>query len=118
MRFTQQHNYSQLPKAAPLRHQQEQLLPDMLTQFSQMADTLFYEVLDLPLPQLERLKTLKARELCHCLLACCLPAGCCLPAVLLPACCACCVASRLLNALLSKAKMLMPLDNRGFSIEL
>ena len=74
LRFTQQHNYSQLPKAAPLRHQQEQLLPDMLTQFSQMADTLFYEVLDLPLPQLERLKTLKARGLFHCLLCCSLPA--------------------------------------------
>ena len=32
----------------------------MLHHFGQTTDTLFYEVLDLPLPQLERLKTLKA----------------------------------------------------------
>lgn len=61
LRFTQQHNYSQQPKSTPLHHpgQQEFLLPDMLTQFNTPSDTLFYEVLELPLPELERLKTLK-----------------------------------------------------------
>ena len=63
LRFTQQNNYSQQPKPNPLRHpaQEDFLLPDMLTQFNQPSDTLFYEVLDLPLPELERLKTLKVR---------------------------------------------------------
>ena len=86
LRFTQQHNYSQQPKATPLRHpgaaQQDQLLPDMLTQFQQMADTLFYEVLDLPLPELERLKTLKASSIystAYCLLPCCIHVCVCWP---------------------------------------
>lgn len=63
LRFTQQNGYSQQPKPNPLRHpgQEEFLLPDMLTQFAAPSDTLFYEVLDLPLPELERLKTLKVR---------------------------------------------------------
>lgn len=61
LRFTQQNNYTQQPKPQAMRFPtQEQDLPDMLHHFSQSSDTLFYEVLDLPLPQLERLKTLKA----------------------------------------------------------
>lgn len=61
LRFTQQNNYSQQPKPQAMRFPtQEQDLPDMLHHFGQTTDTLFYEVLDLPLPQLERLKTLKA----------------------------------------------------------
>ena len=62
LRFTQQNNYTQQPKPQPLRFPtQEQELPDMLQHFGQASDTLFYEVLDMPLPQLERVKTLKAR---------------------------------------------------------
>lgn len=60
LRFTQQNNYTQQPKPTPLRWPSQQVeLPDMLQHFGQTTDTLFYEVLDLPLPQLERLKTLK-----------------------------------------------------------
>ncbi|KAL0031727.1 hypothetical protein WJX79_003396 [Trebouxia sp. C0005] len=60
LRFTQQNNYTQQPKPQAMRFPtQEQDLPDMLQHFGQTTDTLFYEVLDLPLPQLERLKTLK-----------------------------------------------------------
>ena len=61
IRFTQQNNYTQQPKPQHLRFpQQELLLPDMLSQhFGQSTDTLYYEVLDLPLQELERLKTLK-----------------------------------------------------------
>lgn len=61
IRFTQQNNYTQQPKPQHLRFpQQEMLLPEMLSQhFGQSSDTLYYEVLDLPLQELERLKTLK-----------------------------------------------------------
>ena len=60
LRFTQQNSYSQQPKPQALRFpQQEMLLPEMLQHFGQSADTLYYEVLDLPLQELERLKTLK-----------------------------------------------------------
>lgn len=37
-------------------------LAEMLQHFHTLTDTLFYEVLDLPLPHLEQLKTLKARS--------------------------------------------------------
>ncbi len=64
LRFTQQNNYTQQPKPQALRFPtQEQELPEMLQHFGQTSDTLFYEVLDLPLPELERLKTLKASVL-------------------------------------------------------
>ncbi len=36
-------------------------LAEMLQHFHTLTDALFYEVLDLPLPHLEQLKTLKAR---------------------------------------------------------
>ena len=60
LRFTQQNNYTQQPKpqSIPFPHQ-DRFLPDMLTNFGQTSDTLYYEVLDLPLQELERLKTLK-----------------------------------------------------------
>ena len=66
LRFTQQNNYTQQPKPQPLRFpHQEMLLPDMLVHFGQTSDTLYYEVLDLPLQELEQLKTLKAsKSLC------------------------------------------------------
>ncbi|KAL3154338.1 hypothetical protein ABBQ32_013820 [Trebouxia sp. C0010 RCD-2024] len=63
LRFSQQNNYTQQPKPQPLRFpHHELLLPDMLSQsqhYGQAADTLYYELLDLPLQELERLKTLK-----------------------------------------------------------
>ena len=71
LRFTQQNNYTQQAKPQAMRFPtQEQDLPDMLHHFGQTTDTLFYELLDLPLPQLERLKTLKVSLLtrlpCQC----------------------------------------------------
>lgn len=72
IRFTQQNNYTQQPKPQHLRFpQQEMLLPEMLSQhFGQTSDTLYYEVLDLPLQELERLKTLKVSNGIVCF-ACC-----------------------------------------------
>lgn len=66
LRFTQQNNYTQQPKPQPLRFpDHEVLLPEMLVHFGQTSDTLYYEVLDLPLQELEQLKTLKAsKSLC------------------------------------------------------
>ncbi|KAK9819401.1 hypothetical protein WJX81_005916 [Elliptochloris bilobata] len=59
LRFTQQNPYSQVPKTAPLKWRGVATLAEMLQHFHTLADTLYYEVLDLPLPQLEQLKTLK-----------------------------------------------------------
>lgn len=72
IRFTQQNNYTQQPKPQHLRFsEQEMLLPEMLSQhFGQTSDTLYYEVLDLPLQELERLKTLKVSTSSVCF-ACC-----------------------------------------------
>lgn len=66
LRFTQHNPYSQLPKPHPLKWQGAPTLEDMMTQGfygQQPSHTLFYEVLDIPLPEFERLKTLKARLL-------------------------------------------------------
>lgn len=72
IRFTQQNNYTQQPKPQHLRFpQQEMLLPEMLSQhFGQTSDTLYYEVLDLPLQELERLKTLRVSSSIVCFAGC------------------------------------------------
>ena len=49
-----------MPKTAQLKWRGVPTLADMLQH--PLADTLYYEVLDLPLPQLEQLKTLRARR--------------------------------------------------------
>ncbi len=52
---------AQVPKTVPLKWREKATLAEMLQHFHTLADTLYYEVLDLPLPQLEQLKTLRAR---------------------------------------------------------
>jgi len=54
LRLTMHNVYSHMPKPAPFKFQSVGCLSDML-----MSDILYYEILDLPLPELEQLKTLK-----------------------------------------------------------
>jgi len=53
-----------VPKTQALKWRQVGTLAEMLQHFNMLADALYYEVLDLPLPRLEQLKTLKARARC------------------------------------------------------
>lgn len=59
LRLTQQNNFLQQPMRLPLRHRCAHTLDRMLSHSNHPTDTLYYEVLDIPLPQLELLKTLK-----------------------------------------------------------
>ena len=52
---------AQVPKTVPLKWREKATMAEMLQHFHTLADTLYYEILDLPLPQLEQLKTLRAR---------------------------------------------------------
>lgn len=61
LRFTQHNVYTQGPKPQPLRFQQMDTLSDMLSQYNSFADVLYYEILDMKLPELEKLKILKVR---------------------------------------------------------
>lgn len=51
--------YSHQPQRNPLKYRQVNRLEAMLQHAGHAMDCLYYEVLDLPLPQLEQLKTLK-----------------------------------------------------------
>ncbi|GFZ00265.1 ubiquitin-specific protease 13 [Actinidia rufa] len=54
------HNcYSQQPKPHPIKDRGVERLSDMLVHYNQTSDILYYEVLDIPLPELQGLKTLK-----------------------------------------------------------
>ncbi|KAB2631495.1 ubiquitin carboxyl-terminal hydrolase 13-like [Pyrus ussuriensis x Pyrus communis] len=59
IRLTAHNCYSQQPKPQPIKYQGVEHLTEMLTHYDQSSDILYYEVLDIPLPELERLKTLK-----------------------------------------------------------
>mmetsp|Transcript_7331 Transcript_7331/g.19028 ORF Transcript_7331/g.19028 Transcript_7331/m.19028 type:complete len:1112 (-) Transcript_7331:2065-5400(-) len=59
IRLTQYNAYSSTPKPAPMKYQGIDKLMDMLTHYHQISDRLYYEVLDIPLPLMESLKTLK-----------------------------------------------------------
>lgn len=59
VRLTQHNNYTHMPKPQPLRFRQAESLTEMVTQGGQSADTLYYEVLDLPVGEVEKLKVLK-----------------------------------------------------------
>lgn len=61
LRFTQHNVYTQGPKPQPLRFQQMETLLEMLSQYNSFADILYYEILDMKLPELEKLKVLKVR---------------------------------------------------------
>ncbi|CAL9005234.1 unnamed protein product [Prunus brigantina] len=59
IRLTSHNCYSQQPKPQPIKFRGVEHLSDMLVHYNQTTDVLYYEVLDIPLPELQGLKTLK-----------------------------------------------------------
>ncbi|XP_043711915.1 ubiquitin C-terminal hydrolase 12 isoform X4 [Telopea speciosissima] len=59
IRLTSHNCYSQQPKPQPIKFRGVEHLADMLVHYNQTSDILYYEVLDIPLPELQGLKTLK-----------------------------------------------------------
>ncbi|CAJ1967995.1 unnamed protein product [Sphenostylis stenocarpa] len=59
IRLTCHNCYSQQPKPQPIKYRGMEHLSDMLIHYNQTSDILYYEVLDIPLPELQCLKTLK-----------------------------------------------------------
>ncbi|XP_049403180.1 ubiquitin C-terminal hydrolase 12-like [Solanum stenotomum] len=59
VRLTSHNCYSQQPKPQPIRYRGVDRLTEMLSHYNQTSDILYYEVLDIPLPELQGLKTLK-----------------------------------------------------------
>ncbi|KAG5533015.1 hypothetical protein RHGRI_027303 [Rhododendron griersonianum] len=60
IRLTSHNCYSQQPKPQPIKYRGVDHLSDMLIHYNQVTtDIMYYEVLDIPLPELQGLKTLK-----------------------------------------------------------
>ncbi|XP_034693537.1 ubiquitin carboxyl-terminal hydrolase 12 isoform X3 [Vitis riparia] len=59
IRLTSHNCYSQQPKPQPIKYRGVEHLSDMLVHYNQSSDILYYEVLDIPLPELQGLKNLK-----------------------------------------------------------
>ncbi|KAH7554220.1 hypothetical protein JRO89_XS12G0136900 [Xanthoceras sorbifolium] len=59
VRLTPHNCYSQQPKPQPIKYRGVEHLSDMLVHYNQTSDILYYEVLDIPLPELQGLKNLK-----------------------------------------------------------
>ncbi|KAF5959433.1 hypothetical protein HYC85_000642 [Camellia sinensis] len=59
IRLTSHNCYSQQPKPQPIKYRGVEHLSDMLVHYNHTSDILYYEVLDIPLPELQNLKTLK-----------------------------------------------------------
>ncbi|KAK6944170.1 MATH/TRAF domain [Dillenia turbinata] len=59
IRLTSHNCYSQQPKPQPIKYRGVEHLADMLVHYNQSSDILYYEVLDIPLPELQGLKNLK-----------------------------------------------------------
>lgn len=59
IRLTSHNCYSQQPKPQPIKYRGVDHLSEMLAHYNQTSDILYYEVLDIPLPELQGLKTLK-----------------------------------------------------------
>ncbi|CAN6586674.1 unnamed protein product [Malus baccata var. baccata] len=59
IRLTAHNCYSQQPKPQPIKFRGVEHLTDMLVHYNQSSDILYYEVLDIPLPELQGLKNLK-----------------------------------------------------------
>ncbi|KAK4581874.1 hypothetical protein RGQ29_025152 [Quercus rubra] len=59
IRLTSHNCYSQQPKPQPIKYRGADHLSDMLVHYNQTSDILYYEVLDIPLPELQGLKNLK-----------------------------------------------------------
>ncbi|CAI7812546.1 unnamed protein product [Closterium sp. NIES-53] len=58
IRLTTHNCYSQQPKPPPIKYRGVDSLTDMLVHYNQSSDILYFETLDIPLPELQRLKTL------------------------------------------------------------
>ncbi|KAE9619222.1 putative ubiquitinyl hydrolase 1 [Lupinus albus] len=59
IRLTSHNCYSQQPKPQPIKYRGVEHLSDMLANCNQTSDILYYEALDIPLPELQCLKTLR-----------------------------------------------------------
>ncbi|CAN8269436.1 unnamed protein product [Cochlearia groenlandica] len=59
IRLTAQNYYSRQPKPQPIKYRGVDHLLDMLVHNNQISGILYYEILDIPLPELQGLKTLK-----------------------------------------------------------
>jgi ubiquitin carboxyl-terminal hydrolase 7 len=59
IRLTSHNCYLQQPKPQPIKYRGVERLTDMLVHYNQTSDILYFETLDLPLPELQGLKTLK-----------------------------------------------------------
>ncbi|GFP97183.1 ubiquitin carboxyl-terminal hydrolase 12 [Phtheirospermum japonicum] len=59
IRLTSHNSYSQQPKPHPIKYRGVDNLLDMLLNYNQTSDILYYEILDMPLPELQGLRTLK-----------------------------------------------------------
>lgn len=59
LRLTTHNCYSQAPRPPALKFRGVERLSDMLLHYNQTSDILYFETLDLPLPELQGLKTLK-----------------------------------------------------------
>lgn len=64
LRFTGQQPFVNAPKLQPLKWHGFDTLQAIMTHYSNVLDSVFYEVLDIPLRELEQLKTLTVR--CRC----------------------------------------------------
>jgi ubiquitin carboxyl-terminal hydrolase 7 len=64
LRFTPHDACTQLPKPSPLRFRQHGTLLEMLSKSNQVSNIVYYEVLDMPLPEWERLKVLQVESQC------------------------------------------------------
>ncbi|XP_047982846.1 ubiquitin C-terminal hydrolase 13-like isoform X2 [Salvia hispanica] len=59
LRLTSCNSYTQQPKPHPIKYRGVDNLLDMLLHHNQTSDILYYEVLDMPLPELQGLRTLR-----------------------------------------------------------
>ncbi|KAL3828639.1 hypothetical protein ACJIZ3_017441 [Penstemon smallii] len=59
IRLTSHNSYSQQPIPNPIKYRGVDTLLDMLLHSNQTSDILYYEILDMPLPELQSLRTLK-----------------------------------------------------------
>ncbi|KAL6841585.1 hypothetical protein ACP4OV_028524 [Aristida adscensionis] len=59
IRLTAHNCYSQQPKPQPIKYRGVEHLLEMLIHYNQTSEILYYEVLDIPLPELQFLKALK-----------------------------------------------------------
>uniref|UniRef100_A0A7S2Z4X2 ubiquitinyl hydrolase 1 n=1 Tax=Chloropicon laureae TaxID=464258 RepID=A0A7S2Z4X2_9CHLO len=59
IRLTAHNTYSNAPRPTPIKYQSVDKLSEMLVHYNQVTDILYYEILDIPLYELERLKSLK-----------------------------------------------------------